>query len=293
MSGTVEVVIDAQANLGEGAIWHAQKQVLYWVNIMDNEVYIYDPVTNENRTIDVGQYVGTVVPRQSGGLMLALHHGFASLDVDTAELSFVHDPEEHLPDNRFNDGKCDPAGRFWAGTMALNESGSRAGSLYMMDVDHTVRRMWSDIAISNGIVWTSDHKTMYYIDTPNGTVDSFEYDLETGSIANRQVVVTLPKGVGGPDGMTIDAEDMIWVAHWGGSRVTRWNPTTGELLQTVEVPARQVTSCAFGGPDLNQLYITSARKGLDAAALVEYPHSGALFRVTLEVEGVPAYEFAG
>jgi sugar lactone lactonase YvrE len=292
MSETVELVLEAQARLGEGAIWDAQQQLLYWVNILENKVYIYDPASRQNRSIDVGQYVGTVVPRQSGGLMLALHHGFASLDLETEQVTIIADPEAHLPDNRFNDGKCDPAGRFWAGTMPI-DGASRSGSLYRLDPDHSVHRMVSGVTISNGLVWTADRRTMYYIDTPNRTVDAFAYDLDSGAISQRRVAVTIPEGSGGPDGMAIDSEDMIWVAHWGGSRVTRWNPVSGELLQTIEVPALQVTSCAFGGPELNELYITSARNNLNPATLAKYPLSGGLFRVKLPVTGVAANAFAG
>ncbi len=292
MTNTVELVVDAKATLGEGPIWHAQRQVLYWVDILEKKVHIYDPAANQDRAIDVGQYVGTVVPRKSGGLMLALHHGFASLDPDTQQLQIIHDPESHLPDTRFNDGKCDPAGRFWAGTMSLTGAAG-AGSLYCMDKDLRVRKILDKVTVSNGIAWSLDHKTMYFIDTPTQAVAAFDYDIETGSIANRRVVVSIPKEDGLPDGMTIDAEGMLWVAHWGGSRVTRWNPANGKLLQTISVPAAQTTACWFGGPDLDVLYITSARHGLNERALAEQPYAGGIFCVRPGVRGLEAYEFAG
>lgn len=292
MSDSVELVVDAKATLGEGPIWHAQKQVLYWVDIMEKKVHVYDPATNQDRAIDVGQYVGTVVPRKSGGVMVAVYHGFASLDLDTQQLKVVHDPESHLPDTRFNDGKCDPAGRFWAGTMSLTGV-AEAGSLYCMDKDHRVRKMLDKVTVSNGIAWSLNQKAMYFIDTQTHTVDAFDYDVETGSIANRRVAITIPEKDGFPDGMTIDAEGMLWVAHWGGSRVTRWNPANGKLLQTIPVPATQSTACWFGGPRLDVLYITSARIGLDERALAKQPHAGGLFRVRPGVRGLEAYEFAG
>ena len=287
-----ETIIDARANLGEGPIWDAQKQLFYWVNIMDSEVSIYDPSTRVNRIIDVGQYVGTVVPRASGGLMLAVQQGFASLDVETETVTIIHDPEPDQPDHRFNDGKCDPAGRFWAGSMSLSER-APVGTLYCMDTDHSVRKMVENVTISNGLVWSLDNTTMYYIDTPTGTVDAFDYDLATGDIANRRPVITIPEGQGYPDGMTMDAEGMLWVAHWGGARVTRWDPQSGALLDTVHVPAPCVTACAFGGPKLDQLYITSARKGCDEAMLAKYPLSGNVFLAEVGVAGLGAFAFGG
>lgn len=225
--------------------------------------------------------------------MVALHHGFASLDLETEELTIIHDPEAHLPGTRFNDGKCDPAGRFWAGTMSLGSDPPGAGSLYVMDTDLSVRRALEKVTISNGIVWSLDHSTMYYIDTPTREVSAFDYDIETGAISNRRAAVTIPEGYGSPDGMAIDVEGMLWVAVWGSSEVSRWDPTSGELLQTISVPATQVTACAFGGPDLDQLYITTARIRLDEQALADQPHAGGLFRARPGVRGVEAYEFAG
>lgn len=292
MSKQAETIIDAKATLGEGPIWDAKKQLLYWVNIMESQVSIYDPSSQTNRTIDVGQYAGTVVARASGGLMLALHHGFASLDVETEEVTMIHEPEPDKPNNRFNDGKCDPAGRFWAGTMSMEERAS-VGTLYCMETDQTVRSMVENVTISNGLVWSQDNSTMYYIDTPLGTVDAFDYDLETGNIGNRRPVITIPDGQGFPDGMTMDAEGMLWVAHWDGARVTRWDPQSGTLLDTVHVPATQVTACAFGGPNLDQLYITSARRGLDEAALAEHPEAGNVFVTEVGVSGLEAFAFGG
>lgn len=288
----VELVIDAKASLGEGAIWHARERRLYWVDIDEGEVHLYDPVGDTDRVIEVGQLVGTVVPRVGGGLMLAVEHGFASLNVETHELKILCDPEPDLPDNRFNDGKCDPAGRFWAGTISLTRTVGTA-SLYCLDRDGTARRMLGGLTNSNGIVWSLDASTMYHIDTPTLQVKAYDYEARTGEIGNPRVVVAIPEGTGRPDGMTIDAEGMIWVAHWKGSRVTCWDPRTGTLKQTIHIPASQVTSCAFGGPDLDELYITTARLGLTAEELVNQPHAGGVFRWCGGVAGVEAAEFIG
>ncbi len=287
----VELVIDAKATLGEGAIWDARRKRLYWVDIPEGEVHVYDPADETDQAIAIGQPVGTVVPRRSGGLMLAVEHGFAALDLETHKLAILNDPEDNLPDNRFNDGKCDPAGRFWAGTM--NADRRPEGSLYCMDTDHSVRRMFGGTTCSNGIVWSLDQSSMYYIDTPTRQVDAFDYDVESGEIANRRVTITVPEEMGKPDGMTIDAEGMLWIAMWEGSRVTRWDPCDGSLLQTIRIPALRVTSCAFGGENLDELYITTARTRMTATQLAEQPHAGGVFRVHPGVRGVEAFEFVG
>lgn len=288
----MQLILDAKVELGEGSIWDHRQQRLYWVNITAGEVHIYDPSVGSDRVIPVGQYVGTVAPARSGALMAALHHGFGRLDLETGALELIHAPEKDKPDNRFNDGKCDPAGRFWAGTISLKrEKGVCA--LYRLDCDLTVTRMVEGVSNSNGICWSLDASTMYYIDTPTGRVDAFDYDAKTGSIANRRPVITVPPDMGHPDGMTIDAGGMLWVCLWGGGCVSRWDPRTGALLETVRVPAAQVSSCAFGGPDLNDLYITTARQNLSEADLVGQPHAGGLFRTRPGVRGIPAFEFGG
>jgi sugar lactone lactonase YvrE len=292
MSQSAELVLDAKATLGEGAIWDAKLEILYWVDIVGCQVHVYDPATGQNRALDVGQYVGTVVPRRSGGLMLALHHGFASLDLETGQVAVVADPEQDRPGNRFNDGKCDPAGRFWAGTLALDGT-PEVAALYRLDADLSVHKMLDRVTCSNGIVWTADNKIMYYIDTAVRRVDAFDYDLETGAISGRRTAFEVPTEMGYPDGSTLDSEGMLWVALWQGGAVSRWNPATGELLQVVDVPAPNVTSCAFSGPKLDQLYITSARNGLSEQALVDYPLAGGLFCAEVGVTGVPAVGFEG
>jgi sugar lactone lactonase YvrE len=293
MTDSIELILDAQAALGEGPIWHAPTQRLYWVNIAQGEVHVYDTRANADRTIQVGQPVGTVVPRHSGGVMLAVKAGFASLDLETEKLIVWEDPEPHLPQNRFNDGKCDPAGRFWAGTMT---DGSPtvlgAGTLYCLDAARQVTPRLGQVSISNGLAWSRDKKTMYFIDSLAYSVDAFDYDDATGEIGNRRTVITVGENGNVPDGMTMDADGMLWVAQYGGSCVRRWDPADGRLLQTIELPATQITACAFGGPDLDELYITSARTGLDEAALARQPHAGGIFKVRPGVRGLEAFEYA-
>ena len=289
----VETVVDRRSLVGEGAIWDARRQRLLWVDILGHLLFFYDPATGENRGINLLQAVGTVVPRAKGGVVVALHNGFARLDTETERMTPIADPEADLPGNRFNDGKCDPAGRLWAGTMAFDGMRDREqGALYCLDADGTVTRKLGRVSISNGIVWSADARTMYFIDTVKNDVRAFDYDLETGSIANERVTVR-NDGDGHFDGMTIDAEGMVWIALFGGGAVKRYDPETGQHLATIELPVTCVTSCAFGGPDLDQLYVTSASYRLTAAELAEQPLAGSLFRAVPGACGVPAFEYGG
>ncbi len=284
----MELVLDAKARLGEGPIWHARRGVLYWLDIENGEVHVYDPVARADRTVRVGQQVGTVVPRARGGVMLAVEQGFASLDLETGAVAVVANPEPETG-NRFNDGKCDPAGRFWAGTIGREGT----ANVYRLDADLTSHRMITGVTCSNGIAWSLDRRTMYYIDTPVRTVVAYDYDQATGAIANRRVAVDLTREPGYPDGMTLDAEGMVWIGMWDGWALTRWNPATGERLAAVKLPVARVTACAFGGPDLGTLYITTAWTALSDADRAAQPLAGGLFRCAPGVRGLPAPEFAG
>jgi sugar lactone lactonase YvrE len=288
-----ELILDAKAALGEGALWDANAQRLWWVDILSGHLHAHDPNQQANHVFDVGQMVGTVVVRRRGGLMLAVENGFAAYDPDRGHLDLIADPEANKLHNRFNDGKCDPAGRFWAGTIRRDDANDPDAALYRLDRDLTVHKMVDGVTNSNGIVWTADHQTMYYIDTPTRQVSAFDFDPQRGAIANRRPAVEIPEDLGWPDGMAIDAEDKLWIAQWGGACVARFDPASGALLGKVEVPAKQVTSCAFGGPDLDELYITTARKGLDEPALAQQPLAGGLFKARPGVVGVESFEFAG
>lgn len=284
------IVLKSSAKLGEGSIWDSREKCLWWVDITAGRVHRYDPATGENRTCEVGQMVGTVVMRENGGLLVAIEKGIARLDFESGRIDMLSQPEANKPTNRFNDGKCDPAGRFWAGTMSLTGE-EKAGSLYMYDASGRVRAMVGNVTTSNGIVWSLDRTTMYYIDTRTREVWAYDYDLETGDIANRRTVVEVSADLGSPDGMTIDAEGMLWVAHWGGWGVNRWDPGTGLRLDSIKVPAECVTSCAFGGDDLKTLYITTAGGGEGGKS--EQPDAGHLFAWESLVPGVEAFRFAG
>jgi sugar lactone lactonase YvrE len=292
MAEDLKVVVDAKAELGEGPSWNAQDKLIYWVDIMGRKMHIYDPELNTNRTIDVGQYIGAVVPAQKDTVILALQNGLYRLNLVTEAMDFIADPESDLNDNRFNDGKCDPAGRFWAGTMSLKGE-QETGSLYFLDTDGKLNKVLEKVSISNGLCWSPDQKTMYFTDSPTKQIAAFDYDKMSGKIENKRIVVDLTAEKGVPDGMTIDEEGMLWVAHWGGHRVSRFNPENGRLLEVIPVPAENVTSCVFGGKNLDQLYITTARIGMSDEALANYPLSGGLFSVKTKVKGLPTFTFGG
>ncbi|ENH97856.1 hypothetical protein J416_03301 [Gracilibacillus halophilus YIM-C55.5] len=286
------MVLDVKATLGEGPCWDNVKHLLYWVDILEKKIYIFNPVTNENRLIQLEQYVGVIVPRSSDEAVLALENGFYFLKYDTEKVSPIDEPESHLTNNRFNDGTCDAYGRFWAGTMDKSYA-KEQGALYCLDTNFKVKKKLNKVGISNGITWSPDNKFMYYIDTLTKKVCRFNYNIVTGDIENPIDIISFSVGQGMPDGMTIDEEGMLWIAHWGGSKVSRWNPETGKQITTIEVPALNVTSCIFGGKDLSELYITTARTGLSEEQLNNYPFSGGLFRIKTDVKGSPCYSFKG
>jgi len=286
----VELVIDSKSELGEGAIWNYRTGELMWVNIKGKILNFYNPVSGLNKEMLTGQMVGTVVPAESGQVLVALQNGIYSLDPETGTKKLLADPEADKPDNRFNDGKCDPAGRLWAGTMSL-VGAKQAGALYRFDPDTSIHKMVDGVGTSNGIVWSADKTKMYYIDTPTRQVMGYDYDNETGDISHPKVAVEIPEGAGYPDGMTIDEEDHLWVALWGGSAVACFNPENGELVRKIEVPAKNVTSCAFGGNDLGTLYITTARESTSDEDLQKFPHAGGVFKIRPGVKGVKAFFF--
>lgn len=290
MSGKVELLVDQNAMLGEGPAWDHQSQSLYWLDIMGEKLHIFDYAKETNRTIELKQMPGTIVPRKSGGAVIALQNGFYFMNLETGQVESITDPESHLPNNRFNDGKCDPKGRFWAGTIHL-EGEEHTCALYCLNTNLKAERKISEVTNSNGLAWSPDESTFYFIDTPTLKVVAYDYDAQTGSITNPRKIIDFPEDEGFPDGMTIDEEGMLWIAHFSGSKVSRWDPASGQQLTSISVPAKHVTSCTFGGPDLDELYITTAK--LDDTDMNEFPHAGGLFRVKPGVKGMPAVPFNG
>lgn len=281
----VSVIYKTDSRLGEGPVWDERAGELLWVDIEKCELHFFKPAVCEHKSITFDNRLGAAVPTDDGRYLLALHKGLAFFEPSTQEVSYFSNPEASLPDNRFNDGKCDPAGRFWIGSMNIHVK-EKQGALYCIDSQLQVARKLDNLTISNGMAWRIDSKKMYFIDTATCTVVQYDYHLETGAISAPQIVIEVPEEHGFPDGMTVDREGMLWIAHWGGANVSRWNPDTGQLLQKVEIPALHVTSCCFGGRELDTLFITTARDGLSAEALERYPLSGSIFAIQPGVTGL-------
>ena len=284
-------VCDTTSSLGEGPMWHESEDTIYWVDIEGRAIHRHWLMNRQTETIAMPERIGCIARRSRGGLVVGLQSGFAFVDLKQQSVTPIVDPESQLPDNRFNDGKCDAQGRFWAGTMdTLMRSAN--GVLYRLDPDGTAHAMDGGYGITNGPAWSPDGSVMYHNDSKAGTVYAFDCDRERGTITNKRVFAQLAADDGFPDGLTVDSEGAIWLAHWGGSRVTRFLPG-GNIDRVIEMPVSQVTSCAFGGRNLRTLFITTARIGLREDELAKQPLAGRLFSVELDVAGLPANSFAG
>lgn len=279
-----------KAKLGEGAFWNHRTQEFYWVDIEGKSLHIYNPKTKINKSFPTPSRIGTVVPKNSTEAIVALEDGVYTMNTESGDISILSDIENDKTQNRFNDGKCDPLGRLWVGSMALNEE-KYSGNLYMVDENGNTELKIDSVTISNGIVWTSNHKTMYYIDTPTAKIRAFDFDNNTGSISNERMVVEVNDSLGYPDGMAIDEENMLWVGMWNGNAVVRFDPNTGEIISKIEVPAHNVTSCAFGGELLDTLYITTASVDMTPEEHAKYPLAGSLFKAIPGVKGVKSSFF--
>ena len=290
-SSPVELVADTHNVIGEGPVWLEDEQRLVWLDIKGHLVQWLDPATGQVEHIDVGAAVGAVAPAKSGNLVAAIGNGFQAIDRKSGSTRTLAVAEPDRPKNRMNDGKCDSRGRFWAGTMADDET-PRAGALYRLNLDHTVDQVLSDVTISNGLDWTEDDRLMYYIDSLTYRVDVLDFEPSTGTVTNRRALIRVDKSDGLPDGMTLDSEGGIWVALWGGWSVRRYRPD-GSFDLEVKVPVSKVSSCAFGGPDLSDLYITTAATGLSEEQLAKQAHAGGLFRCRPGHGGRPPYRFGG
>jgi sugar lactone lactonase YvrE len=290
MTGGPEVVHAARAEVGEGPCWDVARGVLLWVDIYRGLVHLLNPASGLDTTLDAGQPVGAVVPAAGGDLVAAVRDGFVRIDPATARIEVVAPVEEDLADHLMNDGKCDPCGAFVAGTLHRDELAG-AGTLYRLNPDRSVDRLVSGVTLSNGLAWSPSGDRMYYVDSATQAVDVFEYDA-SGRVGDRRRFVEITPDDGMPDGLAVDAEGGVWVALWGGSEVRRYT-TAGALDDVVELPVSQVTSCAFGGDDWGDLYITSASWELDEARVQEDSLAGAVFVARPGVAGVPTSRFAG
>lgn len=288
---TVELVLDARAELGEGPVWDAARARLLFVDIMRGHVHEFDPVSGHDRIVDVGQPVGAIAPTTRGDWVIAAKTGFFRADPKTGRTTLIAHVEADVEHTRMNDGYVDACGRFWAGTMGMG--GRKAcGALYRLDPDGSVTCHLRAVSISNGIDWTVDGRRMYHVDTVPSQVDLYDFDDMSGTISNRRVFATLPESAGYPDGLIVDADDHVWLALWEGGAVRRYRPD-GSVERAIDLPVSLVTKCAFGGPDLSDLYITSAWIELDAEGRAREPQAGGVFRCRPGVRGKPAHRFGG
>lgn len=283
----VEQVTDPLAYHGEGPVWDVRRRAIRWVDMLAGDILTLDPASQQVSRLHVGTVAAALRPRAGGGLVVGVERGFCLVDADEAG---PQQPVEVWTDAtvRMNDGGCDPQGRFYCGSMNYDATPGR-GSLYRLDPGDGVTRVLEDVTISNGIAWSHDGGSVYYVDTPTQRVDVFDFDPDTGALSGRRPAVHVDPEHGAPDGMTLDSEGGIWVAMWRGGAVHRYRPD-GLLDEVIEVEPRQVTACTFGGEGLDELYITTSRQDLPADC---DPTAGSLFRCRPGVSGVPPYEYAG
>jgi sugar lactone lactonase YvrE len=275
-----ELALEMQCVLGESPLWDPRAGELVWVDIARGDIFWWTPGAPSARRLPTGQTVSAIAPRASGGYVLATRSGFAQLD-QAGGIELIAPVEDDRPENLMNDGKCDPAGRFWAGTMSETETPG-AGSLYRLDLDGTVARVVRDVTVPNGLDWSPDGKIMYFVDSLAGGLDTFDFSVETGTVTARRRLVDIAGTLGLPDGMTTDSEGCIWVALYSGHAVHRYSPE-GVLELRVELPVSLVTSCTFGGPELRDLFITTAR-----VADRDEPLAGSVFCYEADVAGSAA-----
>lgn len=283
---------EVRAELGEGSLWDVTDQCLWWVDIAGRTLFRFDPEDERQQRFDVPEPLGTVVVCSDGTLLLAQGGGLARLDPASKKLTTVANLEPPNNGNRLNDGKCDPKGRLWVGSI-VQQGVPNSACLYCVDADFKITPLVTGVTNSNGLAWSSDERTFYYIDTPTQKVFAYDCDLERPTLSNCRTVFEFPADSGSPDGMTMDADGQLWVAMFGGGRVLRLDPQRGTLTGEVAVAAKNVTSCAFGGPEQNVLFITTARIGMSDQELRALPLSGSLFSVELPIQGVDFQRFRG
>ncbi len=278
-----ECAFESKDILGEGPVWSVDEQALYWVDIKRALLQRLSPKTGQHDTWKMPSEIGSYALRETGGAIVALRTGFAFFSFENGAIEPIFDPEADLPGNRFNDGKCDRQGRFWAGTMVESESAPNA-AFYRLDADRSCRTMRTGVTVSNGLGWSPDNKIMYYTDSPTHNIYAYDFDLASGTISNERVFVHDEDGF--PDGLTVDSEGYVWSAKWNGWKVVRYAPD-GSVDRVVKMPVQRPTSCMFGGPDLKQLYVTSASIDLSPEELVRQPLAGSVFVIETDVAGLP------
>lgn len=290
---TPRCVWPARAALGEGTVWSPGLQALYWVDILGRQLHRFHPADGSRRSWIFDEEITAIAERAAApGLLASLRHGLATFDPDSGALHRLPPLEAELPANRFNDGKCDAQGRFWAGSMDF-ACEQPTGALYRCGADGRGTRVLHGYRVTNGPAMSLDGRTLYFNDTVAGRVLAFDLDPISGELSGERLWLQFPTNDGHPDGMTVDAAGRLWIAHWGAACVTCHDPDSAAELARIALPARQITNCAFGGADLCTLYISSARTGLTPEDLEAQPLAGGLFAVRIGSPGVAAHRFAG
>lgn len=280
-----KLLYPSECILAEGPLWHPERNSCFWVDIEGGVLYEYGWDSQQVNTWSFDHKLAFVIQGKGSELILGLDRRLARFDLQTEKLEWLEDLEPNLPNNRFNDGACDRRGRIWAGTMDMDTK-EGGGTLYCIEEGGTSRKKVENVSISNGLAWSLDNRTFYYIDTPTQKVQAFHFDEASGDIVGDKDVIQVPNDMGSPDGMAVDAEGKLWIAHYGGFGVFRWDPSSGRLLEKIEVPVPNVTSCAFAGPDLDVLIITTARENMSEADLAKYPDSGGIFYAKTKLKGI-------
>ncbi len=276
--------IPSQCFLGEGPLWIAELGSFFWVDIEKGNLHRYHLASEKLEIRHFPHYLAVVLQGQNGKLILGLDRKLVRYDWDSEEMEELCEVEANESLHRFNDGKVDPYGRIWIGTLSTKFT-QGAGSLYRIDSALKPEVQLKNLTISNGMAWTEDQETFYFIDTPTRKIQEYSFAPETGEIEFRRNAIEIPEDLGFPDGMCIDQEGMVWVAYYGGSGVYRWDPNTGQLLDKIDLPVPHVTSCCFGGENLDLMLITSAQENMSEDDLGNYPQSGDVFLVKVEVRG--------
>ena len=291
----VSCVLDIRAKLGECPVWCAEEKKLYWIDINNHRLNRFDPTSGANEVRQLTEQIGSFALREQGGILAALRSGFYFLEFDSGQLTKITDPEDDKPDNRFNDGRCDPAGRFWAGTMRDPQDPDRkTGSLYRVDTDLSCNRMITDVGVCNGLAFSPDGRTMYFADTNKSvqTIWAFDFDPDTGSISKRRVFATTHDLPGRPDGACTDAEGCYWSANVDGWQLVRYAPD-GRIDRKIPLPVQKPSMCAFGGDHLEILYITTIGMGGSTPLEPGQPQAGSIFACEPGVQGLPEPHFNG
>jgi sugar lactone lactonase YvrE len=289
----VSLVLRASAQIGEGPVWDASTQRLYWVDIVGQELHAFNPSDGTNTTHACPDIVTSVSPRAGGGLLLTLRRSFALFDEASGRFDIIADVEPDRPGNRFNDGKTDRRGRHWAGTMGDIDWNHPIGNLYRFGPDRRAVRVATEIRCSNGIAWSPDDRTMYFCESFAYVIHAYDFDIVSGEIENRRTFATVDAASGSfPDGITVDADGFLWCAQPVFGRLVRYDPN-GRIERIIELPVSRGTSVMFGGPDLSTLYITTMRTTLDERQLSEEPLAGSLLAITPGVRGLAETPFAG